>query len=517
MRRLLSFVFLFTLLAFELLSCRSQTSVVNEAATATHVQGRALGADCRRDAECADGFCDSALGYKCSKRCTSDSQCKDHDQIEGEFCRPDGRCASKVFVSVWEVANDARVLTLPYSGKGACDFDVIWDWREGEDIAKQWQRAEHISDCDDIESMTHVYAESGEYTVKIRGVYEGFGHNTKDDAYLCREEKPFKLRKVLMWGAVGLGTWAFAYTDVVFAAPDIPDASKLRNISGLFADSSFNQPLEKWDVSKVTDMSGMFVRNSAFDQPLEKWDVSSVTTMSRMFKSNEAFNQPIEKWDVSSVTDMSGMFEGNTVFNQALEKWDVSKVTNMSEMFAWNSEYDQPLENWNVSKVTDMSRMFLGAEAFNQPLENWDVSKVTNMSEMFAWNSEYDQPLENWNVSKVTDMSGMFTDNSAFNQPLEKWDVSNVIDMSWMFANNTAFNQPLENWDVGNVSDMSWMFANNTAFNQPLENWVVGNVRDLRAMFVGNQGMSKANFCAFKLKPVLRKLKLGLEEKYSCP
>jgi surface protein len=492
MRRLLSFVFLFTLLAFELLSCRSQTSVVNEAATATHVQGRALGADCRRDAECADGFCDSALGYKCSKRCTSDSQCKDHDQIEGEFCRPDGRCASKVFVSVWEVANDARVLTLPYSGKGACDFDVIWDWREGEDIAEQWQRAEHISDCDDIESMTHVYAESGEYTVKIRGVYEGFGHNTKDDAYLCREEKPFKLRKVLMWGAVGLGTWAFAYTDVVFAAPDIPDASKLRNISGLFADSSFNQPLEKWDVSKVTDMSGMF--------------------------------------------------GGARVFNQPLEKWDVSKVTNMSEMFAWNSEYDQPLENWNVSKVTDMSRMFLGAEAFNQPLENWDVSKVTNMSEMFAWNSEYDQPLENWDVSKVTDMSGMFTDNSAFNQPLEKWDVSNVIDMSWMFANNTAFNQPLENWDVGNVSDMSWMFANNTAFNQPLENWdvskvsnmswmfaentafnqplenwVVGNVRDLRAMFVGNQGMSKANFCAFKLKPVLRKLKLGLEEKYSCP
>ena len=50
--------------------------------------------------------------------------------------------------------------------------------------------------------------------------------------------------------------------------------------------SPSTSPLEKWDVSKVTDMSGMFLRAKSFNQPLEKWDVSKVTDMSWMFWSN---------------------------------------------------------------------------------------------------------------------------------------------------------------------------------------------------------------------------------------
>ena len=32
--------------------------------------------------------------------------------------------------------------------------------------------------------------------------------------------------------------------------------------------SSFNQPLNKWNVSKVTDMTCMFMDASSFNQPL---------------------------------------------------------------------------------------------------------------------------------------------------------------------------------------------------------------------------------------------------------
>ena len=34
--------------------------------------------------------------------------------------------------------------------------------------------------------------------------------------------------------------------------------------------------INNWDVSKVTDMYGMFADAEAFNQPLDKWDVSKV-------------------------------------------------------------------------------------------------------------------------------------------------------------------------------------------------------------------------------------------------
>jgi len=38
-------------------------------------------------------------------------------------------------------------------------------------------------------------------------------------------------------------------------------------------------------------------------------------------------------WDVSKVTDIHGMFAGEEDFNKPLDNWDVSKVTNMGAMF----------------------------------------------------------------------------------------------------------------------------------------------------------------------------------------
>ncbi|MBQ9395792.1 MAG: DUF285 domain-containing protein, partial [Proteobacteria bacterium] len=73
---------------------------------------------------------------------------------------------------------------------------------------------------------------------------------------------------------------------------------------------SFNQPLENWDVSNVTDMHFMFFEAKHFNQPIENWEVSNVTDMSYMFARALSFNQPLEKWDVSNVTNMECMFRG---------------------------------------------------------------------------------------------------------------------------------------------------------------------------------------------------------------
>ena len=52
---------------------------------------------------------------------------------------------------------------------------------------------------------------------------------------------------------------------------------------GLFSYAySFNQPLNKWNVSKVTNMEWMFYYARSFNQPLNKWNVSNVRNIKRM-------------------------------------------------------------------------------------------------------------------------------------------------------------------------------------------------------------------------------------------
>jgi len=120
--------------------------------------------------------------------------------------------------------------------------------------------------------------------------------------------------------------------------------------------------------------------------------------MSRLFAFRYAentlggkFNYPLNSWDVSNVTNMSGMFDG-ALYNQPLSSWDVSNVTDMSRMFA-GSKFNQPIGNWNVSSVTDMLRMFstklashtgCGISAdFNQDISSWDVRNIINYTDEY--------------------------------------------------------------------------------------------------------------------------------------
>ena len=45
-------------------------------------------------------------------------------------------------------------------------------------------------------------------------------------------------------------------------------------------------------------MSGMFSGASSFDQPLNDWDVSNARCMNYMFKNATSFNQNLDNWNV---------------------------------------------------------------------------------------------------------------------------------------------------------------------------------------------------------------------------
>jgi surface protein len=84
-------------------------------------------------------------------------------------------------------------------------------------------------------------------------------------------------------------------------------------------------------------MERMFWNAAAFNQPLEQWDVAKVTTMQEMFYGASSFNQPLEKWKVANVTTMQGMFQNASAFH-----------TN-AEMFVqplWTSTKNDDLKRW---------------------------------------------------------------------------------------------------------------------------------------------------------------------------
>ncbi|MGC6492195.1 MAG: BspA family leucine-rich repeat surface protein [Myxococcota bacterium] len=160
---------------------------------------------------------------------------------------------------------------------------------------------------------------------------------------------------------------------------------------------------------------------------------SDITDMSHVFQSN-LFNGDISGWDVSSVTNMSGMFTDAYSFNQDIGAWDVSSVTNMSGMFEGAFVFDGDIGEWDVSSVTNMSGMFEGAFEFNADIGDWDVSSVTDMSSMFSFASSFWWDIGDWDVSSVTNMTGMFYEAQEFNNDLSGWCVSNIRSQPYLFS-----------------------------------------------------------------------------------
>ena len=57
----------------------------------------------------------------------------------------------------------------------------------------------------------------------------------------------------------------------------------------------------------------MFNSASSFNQPLDKWYVSNVTNMRYMFCYAKSFDQNISMWNVSNVTDYSDFATGSPI------------------------------------------------------------------------------------------------------------------------------------------------------------------------------------------------------------
>jgi hypothetical protein len=108
----------------------------------------------------------------------------------------------------------------------------------------------------------------------------------------------------------------------------------------------------------------------------------------------------ITGWDVSSVTDFSGLFYDATSFNENLSSWSVNQVTNMDDMFYGATSFEQDLSNWNIASSTSLKRIFAGAtKMLNRGLPSTMIA--SKWSDDFAVYSTYDS------------FNGLFDSNGA--------------------------------------------------------------------------------------------------------
>jgi len=175
-----------------------------------------------------------------------------------------------------------------------------------------------------------------------------------------------------------------------------------------------------WRTCKVTDLSGwnddghrLFGNKESFNEGLDKWDVSSVTSLSYTFLAAKYFNQPLNEWDVSNSSSFYGTFNLADSFNQPLDQWDVSNSNSFAITFSNAGFFNQPLNQWDVSNSNSFTFTFYHARSFNQPLDQWDVSNSSDFYSTFASTGNYNQPCLKWSINPDADVTDMFKDSDG--------------------------------------------------------------------------------------------------------
>ncbi|MEQ9306096.1 MAG: BspA family leucine-rich repeat surface protein, partial [Marinoscillum sp.] len=286
------------------------------------------------------------------------------------------------------------------------------------------------------------------------------------------------------------------------------------NFHQIFRDAvAFNGDVSNWDVSKVTNMFGLFNRASSFNGDVSNWDVSNVENMDNLFDEATAFDGDISKWDFESATSVGDLFKGATAFTG---KGDFSNMTfpattSLNSMFENATAFNGEISGWDVSNITDFSSLFKNASSFSSDISSWDVSSATTMNAMFSSATSFNADLSGWNVSNVSDFSGLFQNAVAFNADLSGWNVSNASAMRLMFEGASLFNSDVSDWDVSKVNGNGFIRAFNgaEAFDQNLGQWNIVNASELTDM-LSSSGMSNINYNATLIAWVTQELKDGI-------
>ncbi|WP_282086763.1 BspA family leucine-rich repeat surface protein [Aquimarina algiphila] len=517
---------------------------------------------------------------------------------------------TNAFVTTWETTTADEDITIPTTGFG---YNYTVDWGDGTIETGLTGNATHeyaVADMYTVKiigDFPRIYFDNTAIDRNKILTIEQWGKiqwtSMQSAFYGCSR---LKYNATDAPDLSGVQDMARMFNDCnLFDAEDLTgwDVSNVTNMGFMFSGATvFDGDITNWNVSKVTNFLFTFNKARAFNQDISGWiiNTNAPVNMIAMFRGASVFDQPIGKWDVSRVTSISRMFEETTTLDQSLGDWDLTNITDMTNMFTISglsgTNYDKTLMGWALDSsgntndgIDDIptgitlnagrSQYCLGTDARNTLTDisglNWSITdqgqdcdftnafvttwQTTTVDESitipttgdgynfavdwgdgaieigFTGNATHEYTTAGtYTVRIIGDFPRIYFNNSGNKDKIlsvEQWgsqqwssmqaaffgcsklvlnatdipDLGLVTSMAFVFQNTTSFidnGGEIGNWEVGTVEFLSKAFKG-SAFNENINNWDVSKVKSAIEAFQNaasfNQPLNNWNLTSARL------------------
>ena len=162
----------------------------------------------------------------------------------------------------------------------------------------------------------------------------------------------------------------------------------LNLVNSLTESTVENVKMNSWDLSTLTDTSGLFEScNFSGTITARDWNLSSSTSLVNAFKGSKLFGITAERWITPNVTSVVSMLENCSAYNIYLTSWKTDSLKHVSRMCYNCSKLSfLYMPGWDMSKVFNFDHMFyrctdLGSIGIKY--NEWDISNGTSFKYMF--------------------------------------------------------------------------------------------------------------------------------------
>lgn len=288
------------------------------------------------------------------------------------------------------------------------------------------------------------------------------------------------------------------------------DTTEVTSLNTMFARSPFQTiDISTWDTGNVKNFSSMFGECSSLVTitGIENLDTSSATAMNGMFYYCPGLTYTmldLSGWDVSNVTNFSGMFDRcKKVSALNLSGWNAT-VTSASKMFYQCTALTSiDLTDAHITINGPMDNMFYQCSSLTTiQADAFVTTNATSMESLFNGCAKFTTlDLSMWDTGKVTNMKGMLSNcTSMTSVNLTGFNTENVINFDSMFGNNSKLTTitGTQSFNTSKATNMSRMFTNCGSLNNlDVSSFNTEKVTTMLQMFFQCGNMTSLNLSSF--------------------
>jgi surface protein len=138
----------------------------------------------------------------------------------------------------------------------------------------------------------------------------------------------------------------------------------------------FDQNIGNWDLSKLVTASGMFkmlgspypsaIFNNGGSDSIRNWSMISASLINTMFENTYGFNQPVDNWNVSNVTNASSFMGTKSNLNYSTANYDALLI-------GWASRPVKPNIAISFNSITYSAAASASRAILRSAPNNWTI------------------------------------------------------------------------------------------------------------------------------------------------